>query len=128
MAGRRPGDAEILYASTAKAEKELNWKYIFYAFSSCNSGLCCLVSCLSVGTIATAERSMASKRCAMINGTGLARTPGDTDRLTLLTEEALFCDNSTSSTHLGISLIVRLHVNVALGQAIRPSSDGFMNK
>ncbi|CAL9159422.1 unnamed protein product [Musa hybrid cultivar] len=26
MAGRRPGDAEILYASTAKAEKELNWK------------------------------------------------------------------------------------------------------
>ncbi|THU45991.1 hypothetical protein C4D60_Mb09t00210 [Musa balbisiana] len=26
MAGRRPGDAEILYACTAKAEKELNWK------------------------------------------------------------------------------------------------------
>lgn len=26
MAGRRPGDAEIVYASTAKAEKELNWK------------------------------------------------------------------------------------------------------
>ncbi|RWW87141.1 hypothetical protein BHE74_00004054 [Ensete ventricosum] len=26
IAGRRPGDAEILYASTAKAEKELNWK------------------------------------------------------------------------------------------------------
>ncbi|XP_065025547.1 UDP-glucose 4-epimerase GEPI48-like isoform X2 [Musa acuminata AAA Group] len=29
MAGRRPGDAEILYACTAKAEKELNWKYVF---------------------------------------------------------------------------------------------------
>ncbi|XP_073006800.1 UDP-glucose 4-epimerase 1-like [Typha latifolia] len=26
MAGRRPGDAEILYASTTKAEKELKWK------------------------------------------------------------------------------------------------------
>ncbi|XP_042373446.1 UDP-glucose 4-epimerase GEPI48-like [Zingiber officinale] len=26
MAGRRPGDAEIVYASTAKAEKELQWK------------------------------------------------------------------------------------------------------
>ncbi|CAL9039642.1 UDP-glucose 4-epimerase GEPI48-like [Musa acuminata AAA Group] len=26
MAGRRPGDAEIVYASTAKAEKELHWK------------------------------------------------------------------------------------------------------
>ncbi|ONK59962.1 uncharacterized protein A4U43_C08F12740 [Asparagus officinalis] len=26
MAGRRPGDAEVVYASTAKAEKGLNWK------------------------------------------------------------------------------------------------------
>ncbi|CAA7402475.1 unnamed protein product [Spirodela intermedia] len=26
IAGRRPGDAEIVYASTAKAEKELHWK------------------------------------------------------------------------------------------------------
>lgn len=26
MAGRRPGDAEIVYASTDKAEKELNWR------------------------------------------------------------------------------------------------------
>ncbi|KAJ1408202.1 UDP-glucose 4-epimerase [Sesbania bispinosa] len=26
MSGRRPGDAEIVYASTAKAERELNWK------------------------------------------------------------------------------------------------------
>ncbi|KAL3498998.1 hypothetical protein ACH5RR_041730 [Cinchona calisaya] len=26
MAGRRPGDAEIVYASTKKAEQELNWK------------------------------------------------------------------------------------------------------
>ncbi|KMZ64304.1 UDP-glucose 4-epimerase [Zostera marina] len=26
MSGRRPGDVETLYASTAKAEKELNWK------------------------------------------------------------------------------------------------------
>ncbi|XP_064985392.1 UDP-glucose 4-epimerase GEPI48-like isoform X1 [Musa acuminata AAA Group] len=26
LAGRRPGDAEIVYASTAKAEKELHWK------------------------------------------------------------------------------------------------------
>lgn len=26
MSGRRPGDAEIVYASTAKAEKELNWR------------------------------------------------------------------------------------------------------
>ncbi|XP_059441670.1 UDP-glucose 4-epimerase GEPI48 [Corylus avellana] len=26
MAGRRPGDAETVYASTEKAEKELNWK------------------------------------------------------------------------------------------------------
>ncbi|KAH7657852.1 UDP-glucose 4-epimerase protein [Dioscorea alata] len=26
MSGRRPGDAEIVYASTSKAEKELNWK------------------------------------------------------------------------------------------------------
>ncbi|KAJ7974066.1 UDP-glucose 4-epimerase [Quillaja saponaria] len=26
MAGRRPGDAEILYASTEKAERELHWK------------------------------------------------------------------------------------------------------
>ncbi|KAF2313456.1 hypothetical protein GH714_011090 [Hevea brasiliensis] len=26
MAGRRPGDAEIVYASTNKAERELNWK------------------------------------------------------------------------------------------------------
>ncbi|XP_031389989.1 UDP-glucose 4-epimerase GEPI48 [Punica granatum] len=26
MAGRRPGDAEIVYASTEKAESELNWK------------------------------------------------------------------------------------------------------
>ncbi|KAH1200023.1 UDP-glucose 4-epimerase GEPI48 [Glycine max] len=25
MAGRRPGDAEIVYASTEKAERELNW-------------------------------------------------------------------------------------------------------
>lgn len=28
MAGRRPGDAEIVYASTSKAEQELNWKYV----------------------------------------------------------------------------------------------------
>ncbi|CAI0441681.1 unnamed protein product [Linum tenue] len=28
-AGRRPGDAEIVYASTAKAERELNWKAKF---------------------------------------------------------------------------------------------------
>ncbi|RRT39012.1 hypothetical protein B296_00046719 [Ensete ventricosum] len=27
-AGRRHGDAEILYASTRKAEKELKWKYV----------------------------------------------------------------------------------------------------
>ncbi|KAF3793808.1 UDP-glucose 4-epimerase [Nymphaea thermarum] len=27
MAGRRAGDAEIVYASTEKAERELNWKY-----------------------------------------------------------------------------------------------------
>ncbi|KAK1419161.1 hypothetical protein QVD17_28320 [Tagetes erecta] len=26
IAGRRPGDAEVVYASTAKAERELNWK------------------------------------------------------------------------------------------------------
>lgn len=26
IAGRRPGDAEIVYASTEKAERELNWK------------------------------------------------------------------------------------------------------
>jgi len=26
MGGRRPGDAEIVFASTKKAEKELNWK------------------------------------------------------------------------------------------------------
>jgi UDP-glucose 4-epimerase len=26
FAGRRPGDAEIVYAATAKAEKELKWK------------------------------------------------------------------------------------------------------
>lgn len=26
MGGRRPGDAEIVYASTKKAERELNWK------------------------------------------------------------------------------------------------------
>ncbi|KAE8671773.1 UDP-glucose 4-epimerase 1 [Hibiscus syriacus] len=26
MAGRRPGDAEIVYASTEKAERELNWR------------------------------------------------------------------------------------------------------
>ncbi|XP_059643916.1 UDP-glucose 4-epimerase GEPI48-like [Cornus florida] len=26
MAGRRPGDAEVVYASTAKAERELKWK------------------------------------------------------------------------------------------------------
>jgi UDP-glucose 4-epimerase len=25
-AGRRPGDAEIVYASTKKAERELKWK------------------------------------------------------------------------------------------------------
>ncbi|CAA3031643.1 UDP-glucose 4-epimerase GEPI48-like [Olea europaea subsp. europaea] len=25
MAGRRPGDAEVVYASTEKAERELNW-------------------------------------------------------------------------------------------------------
>lgn len=25
-AGRRPGDAEVVYASTEKAERELNWK------------------------------------------------------------------------------------------------------
>lgn len=28
MAGRRPGDSETVYASTNKAEKELNWKYV----------------------------------------------------------------------------------------------------
>jgi len=28
MAERRPGDAEVVYASTHKAEKELNWKYV----------------------------------------------------------------------------------------------------
>lgn len=28
MAGRRPGDSETVYASTSKAEKELNWKYV----------------------------------------------------------------------------------------------------
>ncbi|KAG6489852.1 hypothetical protein ZIOFF_051133 [Zingiber officinale] len=27
LAGRRPGDAEVLFASTSKAETELNWKY-----------------------------------------------------------------------------------------------------
>lgn len=26
MAGRRPGDADIVYASTDKAARELNWK------------------------------------------------------------------------------------------------------
>jgi hypothetical protein len=26
MAARRPGDAEIVYAATEKAERELNWK------------------------------------------------------------------------------------------------------
>lgn len=26
MSGRRPGDAEIVYASTEKAERELNWR------------------------------------------------------------------------------------------------------
>lgn len=26
IAERRPGDAEVVYASTAKAERELNWK------------------------------------------------------------------------------------------------------
>jgi UDP-glucose 4-epimerase len=26
FAGRRPGDAEVVYAATAKAEKELKWK------------------------------------------------------------------------------------------------------
>ncbi|PRQ17397.1 putative UDP-glucose 4-epimerase [Rosa chinensis] len=26
IAGRRPGDAEVVYASTDKAERELNWK------------------------------------------------------------------------------------------------------
>lgn len=25
-AGRRPGDAEVVYASTERAESELNWK------------------------------------------------------------------------------------------------------
>lgn len=29
MAGRRPGDAEIVYASTEKAERELNWRAKF---------------------------------------------------------------------------------------------------
>lgn len=29
MSERRPGDAEVVYASTHKAEKELNWKYVF---------------------------------------------------------------------------------------------------
>ncbi|XP_021757674.1 UDP-glucose 4-epimerase GEPI48-like [Chenopodium quinoa] len=29
MAGRRPGDAEVVYASTEKAERELNWKAKF---------------------------------------------------------------------------------------------------
>ncbi|RZR90849.1 hypothetical protein BHM03_00018826 [Ensete ventricosum] len=76
MAGRRPGDAETLYACTVKAEKELSWKYS-------------LISCMDVEMMANAEQSMASKRCAAINGTGLPRTPGDTDRPTLLTEEAL---------------------------------------
>lgn len=27
MSGRSPGDAETVYASTEKAERELNWKY-----------------------------------------------------------------------------------------------------
>jgi len=26
LTGQRPGDAEIVYAATAKAEKELKWK------------------------------------------------------------------------------------------------------
>lgn len=26
IAGRRPGDAEVVYASTERAESELNWK------------------------------------------------------------------------------------------------------
>lgn len=30
---RRPGDAEIVYASTYKAEKELNWKYVSLFFN-----------------------------------------------------------------------------------------------
>ncbi|XP_042453586.1 UDP-glucose 4-epimerase GEPI48-like isoform X2 [Zingiber officinale] len=29
MAGRRPGDSETVYASTSKAEKELNWNYYY---------------------------------------------------------------------------------------------------
>ncbi|KAC9618548.1 hypothetical protein E3N88_45543 [Mikania micrantha] len=28
IAGRRPGDAEVVYASTSKAERELNWKQV----------------------------------------------------------------------------------------------------
>lgn len=33
MSERRPGDAEIVYASTHKAEKELNWKYVSLLFN-----------------------------------------------------------------------------------------------
>jgi UDP-glucose 4-epimerase len=29
MCPRRPGDSEEVYASTAKAEKELGWRYVF---------------------------------------------------------------------------------------------------
>ncbi|KAK9275765.1 hypothetical protein L1049_023034 [Liquidambar formosana] len=35
MAGRRPGDAEIVYASTDKAERELNWKAKFGVNEMC---------------------------------------------------------------------------------------------
>ena len=35
MSGRRPGDAEIVYASTSKAEKELNWKYVIHSICHC---------------------------------------------------------------------------------------------
>ncbi|KAK4260639.1 hypothetical protein QN277_003729 [Acacia crassicarpa] len=37
MAGRRPGDAEIVYASTEKAERELNWKAKYGIEDMCRS-------------------------------------------------------------------------------------------
>ncbi|KAI3927090.1 hypothetical protein MKW92_049068 [Papaver armeniacum] len=37
MADRRPGDSEVVYGSTVKAERELKWRYLFSL--SCNNDL-----------------------------------------------------------------------------------------
>ena len=82
MGQRRPGDAEILFSSTAKAEREsapldVRYIYIYIYYLKDNHFFGHLIN------VPSSERNMASQKCAETCGTGLARALMDTQHLSL---------------------------------------------